>query len=379
MLRRLAEVQRALDERESASAASSETVEYFTVERSTVECIAVSGDDPDSDFSECRLESQLEPVSVADITSSSQIDVLAAIGPVDVEQEYATVERFMVEDSTEERSTVAYWSSSELPGVKLERNRIHRIRYAQDALNPYEEKLFDILWGLPKKPAGGETSRVCRKGYADLERESKLCKRALLGIITRLIEKGFLELIAQYDKRQPKAYRVFCYTTVLEYQKRNGLEWFVKVGRGISYAARIVESSTVEHFTMSQRSTVAPGEHSTVEPGATPIRHYKEAVLTPPLSSSIDREIVQLRGVFDRLMLPFDDDAGRQIIEGCRKHQPASEIDEISTAVRIRWEFQGKQINPANPVGWLITHVPSYLEGSGLEALRQMLGKGKEG
>ena len=69
------------------------------------------------------------------------------------------------------------------------------------------------------------------------------------------------------------------YSAVLHYQKRNGLDWFVKIGQGIAGATRSVERSTVEDSTVESGATVAPH--------ATPLRHNKkEQQTTPPSSTS---------------------------------------------------------------------------------------------
>jgi hypothetical protein len=88
-----------------------------------------------------------------------------------------------------------------------------------------------------------------KKGYDVAAKEARVTKRNIVNIVHRLINKGFLELVAPpvvYGERTPATYRVLCYTAVRENQKRNGREWVIRVGSGIGYACRIeVQNSGV--------------------------------------------------------------------------------------------------------------------------------------
>jgi len=124
---------------------------------------------------------------------------------------------------------------------------LREIKNAQDVLTHTEEKVYDVFWGNKDEPHDRE--RIVRKGYDVVAREARVTKRNIVNIVRRLINKGFLELVAPpvvYGRRAAATYRVLSYATVRENQRRNGREWVIRVGTGIGYACKIeVEGAEV--------------------------------------------------------------------------------------------------------------------------------------
>ena len=131
------------------------------------------------------------------------------------------------------------WTVEGIGGVFLS-SRLRRIQTAQDVLNDTEEKVYDVFWG--NEGSSSDQERIVTKGYDKAAKEAQVTKRNIVNIIHRLIDKGFLEVVAPpivYGQRQAATYRVLSYAAVRENQERRGRHWVIHVGSGIGYASRI--------------------------------------------------------------------------------------------------------------------------------------------
>jgi hypothetical protein len=101
--------------------------------------------------------------------------------------------------------------------------------------------VYEVFWG--SNDLSNEGERIVRKGYDAAAKEARITKRNIAKIVQRLINKGFLELVAPpvvYGQRMPTVYRVISCAAVREDQKRKGRDWVIRTGRGISYARKLV-------------------------------------------------------------------------------------------------------------------------------------------
>ena len=135
---------------------------------------------------------------------------------------------------------VDIWTTEMLGGV-FPGSRLREIREAQDVLTRAEKRVYEVFWG--SNDLSNEGERIVRKGYDGAAKEARITKRNIAKIVQRLINKGFLELVAPpvvYGRRMPAAYRVISCAAVREDQKRKGRDWVIRTGRGISYARKLV-------------------------------------------------------------------------------------------------------------------------------------------
>jgi hypothetical protein len=134
---------------------------------------------------------------------------------------------------------VDLWTAKGIGGA-FPGSRLREIRNAQDVLTPTEEKVYEVFWG--SKDPSHDRERIVTKGYDAAAKEARITKRNIVNIVHRLLDKGFLELVAPpvvYGRRTPATYRVLSYPVVRENQKRNGHEWVIRVGSGVGYACKI--------------------------------------------------------------------------------------------------------------------------------------------
>jgi hypothetical protein len=135
---------------------------------------------------------------------------------------------------------VDIWTTESIGGV-FDGSRVREIREAQDVLTRTEKRVYAAFWGSSDLSNDGE--RIVRKGYDTAAKEARVTKRCIAKIVQRLINKGFLELVAPpvvYGQRMPATYRVIDFAAVREDQKRKGRNWVIHTGRGISYARKLV-------------------------------------------------------------------------------------------------------------------------------------------
>ena len=131
------------------------------------------------------------------------------------------------------------WTVEGIGGV-FPGSRLREICNAQDVLTHTEEKVYDIFWG--NEGESHDRERIVRKGYAAAAKEARITKRNIVNIIHRLIDKGFMEVVAPpvvYGGRAPATYRVLSYAAARENQKRSGRKWVIRTGSGIGYACRV--------------------------------------------------------------------------------------------------------------------------------------------
>jgi hypothetical protein len=134
---------------------------------------------------------------------------------------------------------VDVWTAEWIGGV-FSSSRLREIRDADDVLTSTEKRVYAVLWG--SNNLSSDRERIVCKGYDVAAREARVTKRNIAKIVQRLINKGFLELVAAptvYGQRVPATYRVIGYAAVREDQKKKGREWVIHTGRGISYARRV--------------------------------------------------------------------------------------------------------------------------------------------
>ena len=131
------------------------------------------------------------------------------------------------------------WTAEGIGGV-FPGSRLREIRNARDVLTITEERVYDLFWG--NKEPSSDRERIVKKGYDVAAKEARVTKRNIVNIVHRLINKGFLELVAPpvvYGRKIPATYRILSFTVVRENQKRRGRNWIIHVGNGIGYACKI--------------------------------------------------------------------------------------------------------------------------------------------
>ena len=134
---------------------------------------------------------------------------------------------------------VEIWTTESTGGV-FPSSRLREIREAQDVLTQTEKRVYAVFWGSNDLSNDGE--RIVSKGYDRAAKEARVTKRNIAKIVQRLINKGFLELVAPpviYGQRTPATYRVISWAVVREDQRRKGRNWVICTGRGISYARKL--------------------------------------------------------------------------------------------------------------------------------------------
>lgn len=141
------------------------------------------------------------------------------------------------------KPTVGLAGDSSVPFFATEDGKLHPasrarpIRYPKDALSAVEIRVRDLLWELGSDEPLGR-ARLVGIGYDRLAALSQLNEKSVRKLLARLIEKGFLSVMAPADphRRQGTQYRVPDWEEVERELTRRGWQWVVRSGHGVLYA-----------------------------------------------------------------------------------------------------------------------------------------------
>jgi len=262
-------------------------------------------------------------------------------------------------------------------GELVPASRVKRIRLAQDVLNPAEEAVYDTLWGFRGGPRDErENYRIAQAGYDYLMKRTRLSKKTVQRIVSRLIDKGFIAIDKAADiyQRTSTVYRVFTYRAVLDHQVQQGRFHVAKIGPGFVYVREMAPpanlSTVVEsNMTTGVSATTVTGVKSDLSTvvSATTIK-IEHNLLEQSSSSSSD--IREMKACLEQYLGPVDDDATRQLLALCRRRAPDCTVEEISYFVG----YKMRSVNGIhNPVGFILTAVPRHFENNAHSSVRALL------
>ena len=130
---------------------------------------------------------------------------------------------------------------------------------AQDVLSPAEEAVYDTLWGVRGGPRDErESYRIAQAGYDYLMKRTRLSKKTIQRIVSRLIDKGFIAIDKPADiyQRTSTVYRVFTYRAVLDRQVQQGRFHVAKIGPGFLYVREMAPPANLSTVVESNMATV---------------------------------------------------------------------------------------------------------------------------
>jgi hypothetical protein len=319
-----------------------------------------------SDFIKPQPVESAKPTTVVDCSATTVVDG----EPTTVVDDTPTI---AVAESTD------LWRS-EGNGPVFPSSRVHPVVRAQDALNHAEESVYDVLWGT--KDQNKDPYRIRQLGYGEVARAARITKRNAALIIERLIEKGFVALEREADKKSPRQYRVLGYRAALDDMDRRGRKWFVRSGNGILFVRPLTvvagQSTTVvaeQSTTVVAATTVTVvAEQSTTVVAATTHLDNKNKALGDTSSSDTPVLVKRLAD----LGIPVDDDAARRIISRCQNTDVSATADEIAHFAELKVRQLAKRKNIENWTGMLMASVPAYFDQPATQLSQYREGKKRE-
>jgi hypothetical protein len=272
------------------------------------------------------------------------------------------------------------------------KKRLFRPLRASDAHTDGEERLYKFMWSQGR-PAG-EGTRLVAASMTVLGRALGRDDRNTRPLVESLIRKLSISIARDQDFHSglPRQYFVYDYSLIQQRRQQAGLEWALK-NKGIQLLtaadANTLAASEAQLNLADIVSTpvdTTPVDTIVLTPVETVVSTLVERpVLTPVESSALpyrgnkieeDRSGTSssFREVVEALNSEFtfvDDDATRQIVNGCRKIVADATDAEIAHFVRITAKRTRTMKNVSNPIGLLIRQVPQCFEGESFRRYRE--------
>jgi hypothetical protein len=326
-----------------------------------------------SDFTRPQLVDPAKPTTVVDSSSTTVVD-----------DKPTTVVDYPTTTVVDDQPTTVVAGSSDLwrsegDGPLFPLSRVRPIVRAQDALNRAEESVYDVLWGA--KDQSRDPYRIRQLGYGEVAHAARTTKRNAALIIERLIEKGFVSLEREADKKSPRQYRVFGYRAAIDNMGGRGRKWVVRSGNGILFVNPLNltvvagQSTTVvadQSTTVVAATTVTVvADQSTTVVAATTHLDSKNKALQDTSSSVLVKRLADLG-------IPIDDDAARRITSRCQNTDSRATVEEIAHFAELKVQQLAKRKNIENWPGMLMTSVPAYFDQPATELMRYRKGKQRE-
>jgi hypothetical protein len=264
---------------------------------------------------------------------------------------------------------------------------VHHCTLVQHGQSLGETTLYQALWAHGKTETA--ETRTITAGWRTMKRlcgmTDKNCKHSTLS----LMEKLAVEQIGKEDvhARTGRTYRVYSFVKTLERRKAAGLEWAVW-DKGRRFVQKDGSPLTRDLCARDKTTTVvapAPVEIATVDittPG-TVVKTAPGTVVktTPVLGSSLgiqernksssSKDAVLVLQALGKEALVADEQAALQLIHSCRNFCPDATADEIVGIIREKGAVMWGRRDVRNPIGFLLTSVPSVFEGDGIKVYRR--------
>ncbi len=232
---------------------------------------------------------------------------------------------------------------------------IHPQCLVQHGHTSSEHLVYQALWKAGKGPEDAPYRDVS-VGRAQITHITGLSKRNLVRVIDRLKSKFAIDPPGDHrsETHTPKMYRVWSMTEILKRRKAAGFDLIYRNRNAVALARKL-----------------APGDSLASPPGVS-LAPAPGDNLASPLGSCVGSTEESSSAVVAATP-EFDDDARRQLVDGCRAVRPDATLDEIA-AFTIRKRKQiGHRRDIQNLVGMLITSVPKEMKGSRLDNYRQQI------
>lgn len=262
-----------------------------------------------------------------------------------------------------------YWFTEE--GQPVKARQVRRLITAQDAINSYEESVYNALWNarVVWTDSSDPDCRIVQAGYDYICKKTRLAKKSIQRLVARLLDKDFLSIEKPADiyLRTSTVYRVRNYRQVLKIHSERGREYVAKIGIGMAYVRRTkLNASTVgamhKSTVVSQATvTVDATNRSTVARETTNLDKVKDT----------NKDTSSLAAAFQRLRPDMiDRGAAELILKNCRNIVPDCTEDEITQLFEEKIPNLLKNKRIENLVGLMIWSVKDWFTPERVNRLR---------
>ena len=266
-------------------------------------------------------------------------------------------------------------SLQETPQPPPTRGKLIRAFKVEDGHSNNENNLYWYLWrsGLHIK---NSKSRFLQAGYAQLSKAIGVDRTNVQNMLRFLEPKLSIRIVTPGTVRSATVYEVYSCEQILIRRREMGLLWVRRFG------SRRVD------FVQESGETLLPTGSAPI--GPTPPQGVTHIVtigttqtpsvgVKPPLlviesneakTTSTSKAPRAFGSQLQTLNPAFDDAAVSRLWADCNRQNPDCTVDEIVHFVNLKLDQLRRNRNIINPIGMVLTSVPSYFSGTAIADLR---------
>jgi len=255
------------------------------------------------------------------------------------------------------------------------RGKLVRALKVEDGHSNNENSLYWYLWRSGRQIKNSR-SRFIQAGYAQLSKAIGVDRTNVQNMLRFLESKLSIRIVTTGTVRSATVYEVYSCEQILGRRKEMGLLWVKRFG---SRRVDFVQESGDE-FLPPGSVPIGPtpplGVMPTVPVGITPLPSIG---VRPPLlvirsnevkTTSSSQPSSSFGSQLRTLNPAFDDAAVSRLWAECTRQTPDCSADEIVHFVNVKLDQLRRNRNIINPIGMVLTSVPSYFSGTAISDLR---------
>lgn len=255
------------------------------------------------------------------------------------------------------------------------RGKLIRALTVEDAHSNNENSLYWYLWRTGRQIKDSR-SRFLQAGYAQLSRAMGVDRTNVQNMLRFLESKLSIRIVTPGTVKSATVYEVYSCEQILVRRRELGLLWVRKFGsRRVDFVQESGDPLTpigVTPIGVTPPVGVTPtgpiGVTPTPPVGVTPtllVIRSNEVKTTTTTTTP-----VALGSQLRSLNPAFDDSAVSRLWTECRRQTPDCTVDEIVHFVNLKLDQLHRNRNIVNPIGMVLTSVPSYFSGTAIADLR---------
>jgi hypothetical protein len=284
------------------------------------------------------------------------------------------LQKFHSESGPSESDILAELKNAPQPPIS--RGKLVRALKVEDGHSNNENSLYWYLWRSGRHVKNSK-SRFLQAGYAQLSKAIGVDRTNVQNMLRFLESKVSIRILTPGTVRSATVYEIFSCEQILVRRNELGLLWVRKFGsRRVDFVEEPAGYLTPTGVTPIGL-TPPPGVTPTPPVGVTPT---PPVGVTPPLlvieSNEVRTTTTTPPGVFAsqlRTLNPaFDDAAASRLWAECNMRSPDCTSDEIVHFVNLKLDQLRRNRNIINPIGMVLTSVPSYFSGTAIDDLRSI-------
>jgi len=255
------------------------------------------------------------------------------------------------------------------------RGKLVRALKVEDGHSNNENSLYWYLWRSGRQIKNSR-SRFIQAGYAQLSKAIGVDRTNVQNMLRFLESKLSIRIVTPGTVRSATVYEVYSCEQILGRRKEMGLLWVKRFG---SRRVDFVQESGDEFLPPGSVPTGPTPPHGVTHTVPVGSAQLPSIGVRPPLlvigsnevkTTSASKPPSSFGSQLRTLNPAFDDAAVSRLWAECTRQTPDCTADEIVHFVNVKLDQLRRNRNIINPIGMVLTSVPSYFSGTAISDLR---------